>query len=264
MPNSTAEPKRPKRPEPGRCACGAAVEPLWLEITRSWLQGDQCPACQRREELEAEEREEQRRRRDLLAMGNLPPDAEGWDFATAESRARQLLSPEAFARWWQAACACRTWPPGSRKGLFLKGPTGRGKTVLGYCLLRSAVMDFGKTGLFVTVGEVFEDTKRTWQRDPRAQDLVSRARVVDVLVMDELDPSDLKPWMKRILFAVLDTRIKHKKPTIITTNCGLQEMDSLLADPHERVMSRIMGNFRGVKVEGADFRLLGADSWWVV
>jgi len=241
------------------------VEPVWWGVVEpGWYIPALCESCEQARERRRKEREAARRLRERLKASNLPPEAEGWNFDKAEAQARQLLSPADFESWRKAAMVCRTWPPTSRRGLYLKGRTGRGKTILAYCILESAIRSFGLTGLFVAVGQLFEDTKLTWNRDLRAKDLVNRARVVDLLVLDELGAEPLRPWMQKVIFGVLDHRIKHKKPSIITTNCGLEEMDEILGDPHERVMSRIMGNFTGVKVCGADFRCLGADDWWAV
>ncbi len=267
MPSLTGETQRqrPPRPAPGRCTeCGGEVQPIWFGVQPSWYVPAICAACEAEQEAREEARRQEQKRRRLLRAAGMPPEAEGWTFERAEAEARRLLGPDDFTTWLQAATFCRTWPPGSRKGLYLKGRTGRGKTVLAYCILESAIRQEGKSGLFVSVSELFEDTKRTWNQDGRARDLARRSREVEVLVLDELGAEPLRPWMQKIVFGLLDHRIKFKKPTIITTNCALAEMDELLGDPHERVMSRIMGNFRGVELRGPDFRCLGADDWWVV
>ena len=259
-----------KKPGPGVCQrCRGAVDPVRVGLKghRWWMVADMCDACEREvdaERAEKKAREKERREKERrLQASNLPPEAEGWTFDRAEKKARDRLEASAFGAWWQAATYCRTWPPTSRKGLYITGKTGRGKTVLAYCILHAG-MDEGLSVLFVSVSELFSDTKLAFRRDESAKDLVHRAGEVRVLVLDELGAEKLRPWMQQIILDLLDHRIKHRLPTIITTNCSLNEMEGLIGDPHKRVMSRLVGNFSGVEVSGQDFRCLDADSFWVV
>ena len=258
------------KPGPGVCnRCRGPVEPYCTGMRghRFWVVDDICDAC--RAAVEAERKEQKaldKKRREYerrLEASNLPPESEGWDFDRAEELAMERLQGSDLRAWRQAATYCRTWPPSSRKGLYITGKTGRGKTVLAYCILHAALAE-GITVLFVSVSELFSDTKLGFQKDTSAKDLVHRAGGVRVLVLDELGAEKLRPWMQQIILDLLDHRIKHRLPTIITTNCSLKEMEALIGDPHKRVMSRLMGNFAGVEVGGSDFRCLDAASFWVV
>lgn len=251
--------------EPKRCACGKPVVRFEHEGYGIYAESDQCPACEKAAAARELERLELGRRSEMLAAANLPECAGGWDFDGAEKAAKDLLAGEELKAWGQAAIFCRTWVPGGRKGLYLVGPTGTGKTVLAYCLLRSAIMGTGLSGLYLPVGELFADTVLGWRRNDAGRDLVGRAGGVRVLVLDDLGSGRLKPWQQEIVFKLLDKRISSRLPTVITTNCQLGEMDKVLGDPHGRVMSRIMGNFKGVRFWGADFRCIGAEQkWWAV
>ena len=268
MPNTT-QGKRPRMPDPGQCQrCGEMIKPTWLAgvgcIAGRWLTGRYCQSCM--DAIQAEQREAQARQaaHSLLEAANMPREARGWDFARAEAEASRIKQGPDLEAWRKAAYYCRTWPTGSRKGLYIMGPSGTGKTLLSWCIIHAAVKD-GRSALFLPVTDLFDEMRRSWSRDSMARDMVDRAKQADVLVFDEIGVDDqLRSWMRVALFKVIDFRVVNRRPTVFTSNCQPGELIHKLSDEHGRIMNRIIGSTNGVSLDGQSFRELTNGQRWLL
>lgn len=133
-------PESPPPPPPGTCVrCGGRVNPVFLPggrfLAPRWVTPDLCSECEGRARQSHEAQTRAERKLDLLKSSNLPPEALDWSFDRADAKARSIKAGLADLESWQRAHhACRYWP-GGRKGLYLYGDAGTGKTVLAWCLL---------------------------------------------------------------------------------------------------------------------------------
>ena len=166
--------EEPERPDPGVCRkCGGLVEPFlrpgFGSFPAKWLVCDLCNQCTLAKAKAAEDAEQEDRIRQLLRDSNLPAEAMHWDFESAQEQARKLKGPgDDFSLWQQAYQDCLYWP-GGRQGLFLYGPSGLGKTVLAYCLLKKFTADNQAPGFFISVTSLFVAASATawpWALQP--------------------------------------------------------------------------------------------------
>lgn len=106
----------------------------------------------------------------------------------------------------------------SGKGLVLCGRAGAGKSIASICLANE-LLERGFSVKYKVQPEIeFEDIE---YRNTMLKDLIS----CNVLIIDDLNLSELKKYGREIIFYILESRIKAKRPTIITSNitkAGLQ------------------------------------------
>ena len=135
---------------------------------------------------------------------------------------------------------------------FIGGP-GCGKTHLAAAIAHQQ-LERGLPVLFMTVSDLLDHLRATFAPTSTVlyDQLFSRLREVELLVLDDLGAEPSSPWATGKLFQLLDYRYTRRLPTIITVGQRvLQTID-------ERIRSRLMDKsiVTQVTFEGApDYRL---------
>ena len=122
-------------------------------------------------------------------------------------------------------------------GILMVGSTGSGKTHLSIAILKEVVAK-GYTGLYYNVPELLNDLRDTYHQDSAQveEDILSRAAGVDLLVLDDLGAERTSGWVRDRLYLIINRRYESLKPTIITTNLGMRELQDQVG---ERIVSRL-------------------------
>lgn len=172
---------------------------------------------------EAERKE--RRRQQLRDMSNL--DAfRSQNFKTFNSRIPGIQ--EAFSASVEYAQNPDGW-------LLLVGINGCGKTHLAAAIANQC-LDSGSVVLFSVVPDLLDHLRAAFAPDAKEvyDQLFSKMREAEVLVLDDLGAQQSSPWANEKLFQLLNYRYNMGMPTVITANPrGLQGID-------ERIRSRIL------------------------
>lgn len=91
---------------------------------------------------------------------------------------------------------------------------------------------------FLTVTDLVNDLKATFDDKTKSEiDLLVMYQNMDVLVLDDLGNTKLSDWMYHILYSLINYRYEHLKPTIITSNYTLTELETAWQD--DRLTSRM-------------------------
>ncbi len=146
--------------------------------------------------------------------------------------------------------------------LYVHGEVGRGKT-FGACAIANELLKTGKALRFQPISELLLELRDSFTQEGVSEKAVLRPYLeTGFLILDELgdlaasrDRSASAFAASRIL-TLLDIRSRRGRPTIITSNLSLEELERWSDDP--RISSRIAGmcGLEGVfEIEGRDLRV---------
>jgi len=124
-------------------------------------------------------------------------------------------------------------------GLLLTGNAGSGKTHLA-ASVANQLLQQGKDVLFLVVPEFLDQLRNSYRRENEGLDeaeLVKRAYDASVLILDDLGAHDFTPWVQSKLFTIINYRINHDLPCVVTTNLDVEALKDSVG---ERVFSRLM------------------------
>ena len=258
------------QPPAGVCrVCGGRVAAELLPggrvLPARWVVPEMCRQCAQAELDRLDRRQQGVALTRRWAESQLPAGAREWDFATALTRARELKQdPADLTAWEQGFHQVRTWHAHSGV-LYLYGPEGVGKTVLGYCLARAAIEALGRPApLWVSLPALVGLVEESYAVGGAARALEAQAMAAGLLVLDEVGGPGTERLRKRpreCLFKIINHRADHKLPTVVTSNWGPGELGAVLKDPHERTIARLAQGL-GVLIQGKSFRLIQAEARW--
>lgn len=125
------------------------------------------------------------------------------------------------------------------KGILLTGQVGCGKTFLA-CCIANYLLSRKHSVLFIVVPDLLDMLRATYSINAdleyTEQELLNTAREVPLLILDDLGAHNYTDWTKNKIYSIINYRLNHELPTIITTNISLEDLEEYLG---ERTTSRI-------------------------
>lgn len=182
----------------------------------------------------------------------LPKRCEGFTLASWPNR----LDPQGRETAKKLSNFLDTWD--RVRWLVLTGPYGTGKTGMAAGILDLLVPDamagvigpppgsYAPALLFTTAERFFRSIKTGWL-DKTDGEVFKHHAEAGVLVLDDVGAEAPTDWVQREYQAMLNERYDEQRPTIITTNLGL---DDLKAHLSERVWNRVMESSAFIEVKG--------------
>lgn len=173
------------------------------------------------------QREEEKRQESLLRMSDLGPLSR-FTFDTfvpeghAMDDARRHNLRHAFER-------CRQYAESPKGWLVLRGGYGCGKTHLVAAIANHRLMQ-GEPALFVVVPDLLDYLRSAYSPgsnegfDERFQAICETR----LLILDDLVTQSSTPWAREKLFQIFNYRYNAQLPTVVTTNCSLEDLDDRL------------------------------------
>lgn len=157
-----------------------------------------------------------------------------------------------FASLPESIRTCITEVRKTRRGLYLWGPIGTGKTYAAYAIQRQLQEEMEINTRILSAPEMFDMIRDDYQH----KDSFNLERILanrGIIIIDDLGVEKPSEWVSETMFKIIDKRYREMIPTIITSNLELGELSEHLGD---RVASRITEMCDVIKLEGVDRRLL--------
>jgi len=114
--------------------------------------------------------------------------------------------------------------------IIFQGVTGCGKTHLAAAIVNYQYQA-GKPALFIVVPEFLDHLRSTFSPESKVSydKLFESVKSTPLLALDDFGEQATTPWAKEKLYQVINARYNAILPTIITTRCSLDEIDSPIA-----------------------------------
>jgi DNA replication protein DnaC len=178
----------------------------------------------------------------------------------AERRLKMAGIPQAYQNFTMATYPSKDQPhyrecqeyaaQGKLQSAVLGGRFGTGKTGLAISVMRERIEHHQEHGLFVVVPSLFAEMRSAMDTDNKSDLLRQVKQMPGLLVLDDMGAERATPWVQEQLYDVINTRLLHNRPTIITTNLNLVELEDQLG---KRTMERIKA-YRQILVGGDNLR----------
>jgi DNA replication protein DnaC len=187
--------------------------------------------------------------RDRLVATGLPMVCRGWTIASYKEHV--IGADKELARYGHWADNWVKGPAEDRGDVVLYGSKGTGKTGLAVAMARGA-FDAGASMKFTTARVLMQEFRESMRDDGAGERAVDAAYLEpQVLVLDEFGGATLTDYLRDTLTALVDSRQKAKRSTLITLNVE----DGLGATEVQAQMREVLG------VRLAD-RLVDTALWW--
>ena len=132
--------------------------------------------------------------------------------------------------------------PKNKKGLYLHGSFGSGKTFLIAALLNELAKKNYKV-IMIYFAEMLNKLKSTFDSsDESFEEIFSTIKTCDILLIDDIGAETVTNWSRdEILGTLLQYRMEHNLTTFLTSNLNIQELEthlSLVKNNMDKVKAR--------------------------
>lgn len=189
----------------------------------------------------------------LYHLSGLPPELRGQTF---DSFRVDLYPAEVRPFMEQVLAECRDFARRVARGepvenLVFRGGVGLGKTFLSSAIANT-VLQAGRTVIYVTLSDLL-DLIRRYKFETDDAEALALLRAADLLILDDLGGEKVSEFSLQELFALINHRLNHRLPLIVSTNLSLSALEEVYT---ARIASRLIGSARLRKLEGDDIRLV--------
>lgn len=196
---------------------------------------------------------EQKRFQRLRQLSNLDHLAHmTFENFISEGRA---LNPEQQENLRRAFGYARSYARDPQGWLMLRGGYGCGKTHLAAAIANCRI-DRGQPALFVVVPDLLDHLRSAYSPTSTMSynERFEEIRTYPMLILDDLGTQSNTPWADEKLFQIFNYRYNARLPTVITTNCELEEIEI-------RIRSRLNSTdlVHMVPILAPDYRASGVD-----
>ncbi len=133
--------------------------------------------------------------------------------------------------------------------VFMIGGTGLGKTFLSSCIAKE-IISKGYSVAFDSIQNYLREIEKE-HFGKSNDDTLETLLKADLLILDDLGSEFTTSFNSSVIYNIINSRTNQGKPTIISTNLSLDELDKRYDD---RIISRLTGMFKPLRFIGNDIR----------
>ena len=238
---------RPDKPPSAECRCGAILEPLWrepiqaLQRAGAWLPPlDLCAACEGAEGLRRATRDQAALIARLKVESGMGPLHLKMTWDQFEARPTSPID--------RARRACLA----GRRGMFLWGAPGCGKTFVAATVLNEHIEATRTAGVFANVPKLMAVLRVALQSQPN-RDHLARLRETPCLVLDDIGVEKPTDFVLEAIYGLVDDwTVNERFRFVVTSNLNPTELANRVGD---RIVSRLVGLCDVIEMSGEDRRL---------
>lgn len=139
-----------------------------------------------------------------------------------------------------------------RKGLFLYGSPGSGKTHLACAITNKIITENLGSVKFIQTIDLLLEIKRAFNSQEITElDIIEKYTSATYLVLDDIGVEKRSDWTFTVFYKIINDRYISNLPTIITSNCSLDDLDKHF---DERIVSRIIQMCEVIKMPNINHR----------
>ena len=142
--------------------------------------------------------------------------------------------------------------PSTSKSILMVGGTGLGKTHLSSAVAGGVIekgFDVFYTGAIDLVSSFEVERFKSYSNEPN--EIIERSFESDLLIIDDLGTEIINQFSVSTIFNLVNDRLSRKKPTIISTNLSIEDIQKKYTD---RITSRLLGEYVLCLFVGTDVR----------
>ncbi|MBC1758734.1 ATP-binding protein [Listeria ivanovii] len=136
-------------------------------------------------------------------------------------------------------------------GLMLYGDVGGGKTFLAACIA-NALIDQGVEVMMTTIPRLANAMSKDYGNERKS--VLQRIANVPLLVLDDVGTERNTSYGYELMYDIINTRYKAKKPLIITTNLTMNALKQAEDTNQKRIYDRLVEMCAPVKVSSSGRR----------
>lgn len=129
------------------------------------------------------------------------------------------------------------WVQENNAGIMLWGDVGGGKTFLAACIA-NALIDKGIPATMTTIPKLVAAMTKDFGKD--REDVLYMVANAPLLVLDDVGTERKTEYNNELVYEIVNTRYKAKKPLVITTNLAMKEMAEETDKTKKRIYDRLI------------------------